>query len=241
MSQNWIPYKRHLIPSADTHIWRIRTDFQDTVMNELLSNLPADEQKRASKFIPIRSKRQYIVSRFVLREVLQHSTGVAKKEISFEINEFGKPFLPNGFPHFNISHSMDRALVALSWEAEIGIDIECMRQRDTTPKIARRFFSEAEVEDLFSLPREHQFKGFYNCWTRKEAYIKGKGKGLAIPLSSFAVSLIPGVPPILKYDINDSDAPKNWSFSELTVATDYAAAIAVHKSKHKIKLWDFKI
>ena len=98
---------------------------------------------------------------------------------------------------FNLSHSHGIALYALTRGREIGVDIEYFRPDVEAGKLAERFFSPREAAVLRALPEHLRREGFFNCWTRKEAYIKAEGKGMAIPLSAFDVSLTPGEPAAL--------------------------------------------
>ncbi|HEX2242050.1 MAG TPA: 4'-phosphopantetheinyl transferase superfamily protein, partial [Gammaproteobacteria bacterium] len=86
---------------------------------------------------------------------------------------------------------------AVTCAREIGIDIECIRSELAYEQIAERFFSPREVAALRTVPTSRQLKAFFDCWTRKEAYIKARGEGLSLPLDRFDVSLAPGEPATL--------------------------------------------
>jgi 4'-phosphopantetheinyl transferase len=106
--------------------------------------------------------------------------------------------------------------------------------------IARRFFSVREIADLESLPENEKRKGFFACWTRKEAYIKARGEGLSVPLSSFSVSLIPGEPARLLDAQSDSESSR-WSFLELVPEPRYVGALAVESPGCRPRYWDFTL
>jgi 4'-phosphopantetheinyl transferase len=112
--------------------------------------------------------------------------------------ERGKPALARGYAgsdlRFNVSHSDDVAVYAFSSGREIGIDVEAVRVIRDADDIAARFFSRCEYESYLALDARHRPLGFFNCWTRKEAFIKALGDGLYHPLDSFDVSLAPGEP-----------------------------------------------
>ena len=123
------------------------------------------------------------------------------ESISLEYNPWGKPALAAGFAdsdiRFNLSHSHGVAAYAIARGREVGVDVEMLRPDFASGGIAERFFSRTEIESLRSLPREHQTRAFFVCWTRKEAYVKALGCGLSIDLGSFDVSLRPEERPAL--------------------------------------------
>ncbi len=112
-------------------------------------------------------------------------------------------------------------------EREIGADIEKMREDMNLADISKRFFSSREYQELIALPVEQQKRGFFNCWTRKEAYLKATGQGLTFPLSQFDMSLSPGEPAAMIAHHSDPGQVSIWSIVDLDVGPDYAAAIAV--------------
>src|SRR5207247_6698768 len=127
---------------------------------------------------------------------------------------------------FSISHSHDAALFAVAKGSNVGVDIERIRPRFANEQIAEKFFSESEVKALRALPAELQPEGFFNCWTRKEAYIKARGEGLSLPLRDFDVSLKPGE---LARLLRHAQPPElaRWTLQALSVPAGYVAAIAV--------------
>ena len=102
-----------------------------------------------------------------------------------------------------------------------------MRANFAGEEIAERFFSRSEVAVLRALPAAMQIEAFFNCWTRKEAYIKAHGDGLAIELDSFDVTLAPGEPARLLTVRGAPDESARWSLQTLNAGAGYAAALAV--------------
>src|SRR5208337_3936157 len=99
------------------------------------------------------------------------------------------------------------ALYAVSFRRELGVDLERMRTNYQWEPIARRFFSPEEIDALNSVPGGLKYEAFLNCWTRKEAFVKGRGGGLSLRLDRFSVSLIPGEPVVsLKTEDNPLEA-----------------------------------
>ncbi len=165
---------------------------------ELSALLDDRERERAAAYHFERDRRRFIVRRALVRIEVAHATGGEPDSLRFIEGPQGKPSVW-GAPHlrFNVSHTEDLALVVMSREREIGCDIERIDPDRARRDVAKRFFSPQEFAALTALPEEQWAEGFFNCWTRKEAYIKALGIGLAYPLESFSVSLAPGDQPRL--------------------------------------------
>lgn len=175
--------------------------------------------------------------------------------LRFCYNPFGKPALTEpqgaGALRFNMSHSDDLALYAVTSGQEVGVDIEHLRDDFASEQIAERFFSPREVAMLHAVPLNMRTRGFFNCWTRKEAYIKARGEGLSLPLDGFDVTLTPGEPAALlsvresKPEVGDVIAGDNeleasrWSLRELRPGAGYAGAIAVQGHDWQLKCWQW--
>jgi phosphopantetheinyl transferase len=158
--------------------------------------LNPEETARADRFFMDVHRNRFIAGRALLRDLLAGYLGQPPEAIRFVYNEWGKPALAPGFAardlRFNLSHSQDLAMYAFVLERDVGVDLEMIRAEVANERVAENFFSPSEVATLRALPLEHQAEGFFNCWTRKEAYVKVRGQGLSIELKSFDISLIPG-------------------------------------------------
>src|SRR5262249_6058087 len=144
---------------------------------------------------------RFIVGRATLRAILGRYLARRPSELAFRYGEFGKPDLdvPQGADaiRFNMAHSHGRAALAVAVGRELGIDLEQERPIHDADRIVARFFSAAECRVYAGLPDDQKPAAFFRGWTRKEAYLKATGLGLALPLDSFDVSLAPGDPPRL--------------------------------------------
>ena len=188
----------------------------------LAAFLSPDEEARAARFRFPELGARFRVGRGMLRFMLGQHSGVPPERLCFAYSELGKPSLPS-FPevHFNASHSGDVWTCAIG-NAPLGIDVEQVRDMTDHQSIARRFFSPAEYESLCSIPPEERKFAFYRCWTRKEAYVKALGQGLARGLATFTVSA--GDEEISSVqDTLNSDA---WSVRAFAPAPGYVGAIA---------------
>jgi len=131
------------------------------------------------------------------------------------------------------------ALLAVARNRDVGVDIEFMRRDFATDDVARRFFSRPEVNQLASIASELKTEAFFNCWTRKEAYIKARGEGLSFPLDQFDVSCAPDAPAALLANRRDRGEVSRWSFQALSPEKEYAAALAVEGGFSRMCLWNF--
>lgn len=164
-------------------VWCFDLDAIDAA--EVGAVLSVDERERAARFRFAIHRERFIAARGALRYALGAVLEMAPAAIEFEYGEHGKPEL-NGV-QFNLSHSDRWALVAITRAAAVGIDVERVNPERGNPAIARRFFAEREIAELELLTGEAYTRGFFNCWTRKEAVLKAAGTGIAGGLSSFAV------------------------------------------------------
>lgn len=204
-----------------------RLDLEPARLAELSRTLAPDEHARAERYLLERHRRRFRAARGWLRERLAAELGVAAEALVFEYGPQGKPAL--GGPHaglrFNVSHSQDLALMALSWHHELGVDVEALRPDLDTEAIASRFFSLAEREALRKLPAPERGAAFFTVWTRKEAYLKLRGGGLHLPLDGFDVSL--DEPARLLRDAGDPDAVGSVALATVAVPEGFRAALAV--------------
>lgn len=207
------------------HVWSASLDPPSEEMGNMESLLSPAERERASRLRIDRDRRQFVVRRGLLRAILGRYLDRPGGELGFQYGEFGKPSLDprtsDGSLRFNLSYSFGVAFYAVARDVEIGVDVERLRNTVPHSAMAARYFAPAECAELERLPAEEQVQGFFNCWTRKEAYVKALGTGLVTALNSFTVNLTPGQPAVLR-----SDEP-GWALTDLDAVPGYAAAIAV--------------
>lgn len=199
----------------EVHVWH--AVLEEWLTDRLQIVLSEDERARADRFHFERDRNHFIVARGLLRTILASYLKVKPIDLMFCYGEKGKPTLmDDGWDNsvkFNLAHSQGMALFAFSRNREIGVDLEFIRDELAGEDVAERFFSQAEVTALRGLSPEKRRQAFFNCWTRKEAYIKACGEGLSMPLNEFDVSLVPGDPPALlknHKDPKDIDGGRNW-------------------------------
>jgi 4'-phosphopantetheinyl transferase len=227
---------------GDVHVWRADLARLDARAWELADVLSPDELERAARFRFERDRRRFVLSRAALRIILGIYIESKPESVRFTHNSFGKPMLGGDAArvplHFNASHSHELALYAFSAEQEVGVDVEQIRAEFASEDVAARFFSRREVEVLRGVAPELRPRAFFDCWARKEAYVKARGEGLSYPLDKFAVSLAPGETAALLSDELDPAETPQWLIAELRPADGYAAALAVRSREVKLTLFD---
>ncbi len=237
------PQQFFKLKTDQVHVWRVPLNQNPDRIPELKEVLSADERARADRFHFEKDRNQFIESRAVLRLLLSQYLNTSPKELTFASGSHGKPALANGLSsnglRFNLSRRDGLALIAFTCDREIGIDVELVRTDLPVFEIAEVSFSQSELATLRSLPESLQTAGFYNCWTRKEAYIKARGEGLSFPLKQFDVSLTPGAVARL-LDVKGSDTEVDrWTLAELEVGEDYVGAVACEGTSLDIKYCDW--
>jgi 4'-phosphopantetheinyl transferase len=189
------------------------------------------ERERAGRFAFRRDARRFIVARARLRQLLAARSGVPAESVALTYGAHGKPALADpgndrGL-RFNLSHRDELAVFAFSFGREVGIDIEALRELPDADDLAARFFSPREHEAYQALDRGERTVGFFNCWTRKEAFVKALGEGLSHPLDSFDVSLTPGEPAELLRVAPTPPDGRRWRLQGFAPAPGYVAAVAI--------------
>ena len=226
----------------------MKLDLVHEQWSPLIKLLSDEERARANRFRFDDPRRQFVICRATLRQILGAIHGVAPQDLSFQYGSRGKPELlfrelNSLVPQieFNVSHSGTIGLVAMSVGSSIGIDVEEYDPAVKFLQLAERFFAPLEATELKSLPPEKQIDGFYRCWTCKEAYIKALGDGLSHSLASFRVAIDPDQPASLRHVDGQPDEPIKWTTQSLNVGENHAAAVMVHRQECQIAQWDWPV
>ena len=220
----------------EVHVWLATLD--DYAPDSLKPLLAADELARAARFHFDKDRNHYTVARGWLRKLLAAYLVYEPAELRFAYAEKGKPAL-DGIHHaslnFNLAHSHGMAIYAFTRGREVGIDLEFIREDLADEKIAERFFSQNEIDAFTSLPAVQRKQAFFDCWTRKEAYIKARGEGLSLPLDEFDVSLGPGEVAALLRNHKDPNEITRWSMQALDVPAGFVAALVASGHDWKVR------
>jgi 4'-phosphopantetheinyl transferase len=204
--------------------------------------LSTEEQRRAERFRFATDRTSFVIGRALLREILAMYLQERACTIRLAYGPQGKPTLagPGGpLLQFNVAHSANMALYAFSPDRTLGIDVERVQAPHDLLSVAREFFAPDEYKELSELPESERSEAFFRCWTRKEAYSKGRGWGLSIPLAEFRVPL--GIEHYLM-PIRQSTDPieaRQWSLLDVSPAKGYVGALAVKSSEYRLRQYMF--
>jgi 4'-phosphopantetheinyl transferase len=209
---------------GDVHLWCWSLDATEHELAAARTLLSVDERARADRFVFERDRRRYVVAHARMRELLARYLRRPPASLEFRAGEHGKPDLVDGGGlRFNLSHSNDLALLAVGVTNDLGVDVE--RIRRMPDNLAERFFAEEECRALAALRGDVRMSGFFSCWTRKEALLKGIGTGLSGGLDSFAVSLLGDGP--ARIVASRGAETDGWRLEHLEPAEGYVGALAV--------------
>lgn len=211
------------LSSNDVHVWSAKIDPADARAEQLELVLSADELRRSKQFRCAEDQRRFVIGRGVLREILGMYARVEPREIIFRYGAFGKPELAHPAKtglQFNLSHSGELALFAVSLDRELGIDLERICFLPETDAIAQGFFSEKQKAMLRAAPADRRQTSFYQSWTRTEAVLKCTGRGFLD-------------------DVEARSLPENFDgkICELIPANGYAASLAVRGRPFELSAW----
>lgn len=227
------------IPSSDLnltcdeiHIWFAVLDQPVSEISGFIETLSKDELVKAGRFHFHKDRNRFIARHGILRTILGRYLGVKSSELHFCYGKAGKPAIAETFGkgtfHFNISSSDGVALFAFVRNYEIGVDIERIRDIPELELIVEQFFSAREKSFYHVLPQEKRRDAFFNCWARKEAFIKAIGEGLYWPLDKVDVASVPGEGHSLQTVEGDPRGVSDWSIHTLMQASEYAGALAIN-------------
>ena len=218
-------WSRLVATSGDDAIWLADLDAANAD-DTALSVLTEDERARAARFVFDTHRHRFVACRAWLRHRLGERLGRDAASLRFEYGAVGKPALAADALRFNVSHSDRYALLAITGHAEVGIDIERVRPLADMEGLAASVFSAAERDALAGVPADRKEDAFFAGWTRKEAYIKARGQGIAL-LKAVEVDLLPGRPArLLRVDGAPGELER-WSIQALSPVAGFSAAVCV--------------
>ena len=234
LMQNWENAPdRVSLGENEVHIWRTSLLRTAGEYRQLQTFLNENELTDAQNFFSTEKRWQWIAARGTLRFLLGMYLGTAPTQLTFCYNAHGKPHLSDEWQQeqvcFNLSHSSGLALYAFVRRRQIGLDIEHIRSSVRHVRLAQQKFAPGEYETLQQLALFEQQQAFFICWTRKEAYLKARGEGIAYGLRSFEVSLRPGEPAVLLENHLEPLECQRWFIKDISPRKDYVGALVVER------------
>ena len=225
------------INCQEIHLWKcfFETELVDSAkFQRLLSNC---ESQRAARFVYRHDRRRYIFFHGALRTILGAYTHVQPHLLEFSQNKYGKPFIltrDNSCKlQFSLSHSKDIALIAITRDREVGVDVEYIRPMQDAREITRKYFSCVERRIMLQLEDDVFNEMFFVCWTQKEAFIKAIGRGFSFSLDQFTVPIFGSNK---KVNCRESGA---WRYESFTVHPGYVGALASKKGSGQLDCFKF--
>jgi 4'-phosphopantetheinyl transferase len=221
-------------PVNRVQVWTASADAVSRARLQHYRSLVApDELERCNRFVREDDRVRFLLARAMVRTMLSEYVPVPPRDWRFRIETYGRPEvaeLPAGAPdlRFNLSHTPGLVACGVTVGRDIGVDVENVN-RTLTQQVPERFFSPQEVQDLRALPDDEQQMVFFDYWTLKEAYIKARGLGLALPLRQFTFIRTPGYGPRITFAPDLHDDPASWQFAQFWPTPEHRMAVAVRR------------
>lgn len=217
----------------EVHVWAVALDAAAATSHAWEIALTDDERARAEQIKLEAARQRFVVSRSALRTILGHHLAVEPQEVPLVYANNGKPELKAGELHFNLAHSGELALVAVTSGCPVGVDVEHVRPVRQRDELAHRYFTPAEIDAILALDELRRGEAFLNCWTRKEAVLKSIGTGLGYPLDAFAVPIGATVAAWIDIPARGSMAAARCCLMPLAPCAAYVAAVATLDEERK--------
>jgi 4'-phosphopantetheinyl transferase len=225
----------------EIHVWATTLTAAPGKLETFATTLSPDETARANKFKFEKHRNRFIAGRGIVREILGQYLKAKPSELHFDYSTNGKPELAGKFAaagiHFNLAHTEDLALIAVTRMGRLGVDVEGVRPIKNADELVARFFSPREDQLFQKVSDAEKPAAFFNLWTRKEALLKATGEGITRSLSLVEVSFLPGEPARLLAISGDAEKAAQWTLRELSPATGYTGAIAIQTGDVDAKCW----
>jgi 4'-phosphopantetheinyl transferase len=237
MSEPWTePRDWPPLAAGEAHVWLAYLPSALPFLPRVATALSPEEVARAEQFRFETHRERWQLTRALLRSLLGRYANVSPGAITFAQGAHGKPALAqpeNSGIHFNTSHSGDYAVFAMTRAGDVGVDIEQVREdMSRCDEIAQRYFAPGECAHLASLPAPERTRAFFDCWARKEAFVKARGDGLFSGLDQFEVSLTE--PRLLS--VANGHA-RDWWLAVLPPIEGYAGATVVKSAACTPRFW----
>jgi len=240
--QSWRPCPVDLeLSSQHVDVWRSTTQLPAMQRISLQQCLSPLEIERANRYRIMDRREEFIIARGLLRTLLARLLREDPLDLEFSIGSKGKPALrrpdTGSAIRFNVSHSHGIILIAMTHDREIGVDVEMIRDKTDHERMAQRFFSPAECEQLQRLPEADRQRAFFHCWTRKEAFLKATGMGITLALDSFDTAFWPAENAQLLATRWDEDEAGKWSMMHLAPSPEHVGTVAVEGAGASLRCW----
>jgi len=222
------------LSTNDIDLWFVNIEqIQDeSLLKQYQNILHNSEYKRNQRFVFEKDRKRHLITRALLRSVLsEYNKDIEPQDWRFTQNDYGKPeVIPQMNTHylnFNLSHSQQMIVLAVTNGKEVGVDIESLNSNTPTKELAKHTFAPQEYKQLKSLNAQNFHERFFDFWTLKEAYIKACGMGLSIPLDSFSFSFSAGNSIQISFEPTRQDTPEQWQFWQTNPNPEYIVSLGI--------------
>ena len=243
-SGNWkLPPKSVRLEDDDVHVWSALLDISEENVQYFLQLLDLEEQTRANSFFFELDRTRFIASHGLLRIILSSYVNIEPDKLHFSYNSQGKPYLVETFQdkklQFNMSHSQAFALYAVTFNRQVGVDLEHIYLIAEIDLLANHILTEREKGEWRKYPANERLEILFRYWACKEAYVKATGEGLALPLEKIHISLMPGSEAGLIRSDHSIREESRWSLQELHPVPGFAAALVVEGFDYRLNSWQW--
>jgi 4'-phosphopantetheinyl transferase len=219
----WLKTASFALSPGEVHVWRASLEIGSDTLLVCRQSLSLEERARADRFHFDDHRRRFIAARGILRHLLGGYTGTAASDVQFDYGPHGKPSVRQAETtiRFNLSHSGELMVAALSSTAELGVDIEKDDRQIPATDISKRFFTPEEHAEVQQEQAEQRTGIFLRYWTAKEAVMKATGLGLSLDPAKIAIALDP-----LRLTSLRGEAGSGWELRAFQPATGYTGVLA---------------
>jgi 4'-phosphopantetheinyl transferase len=236
---------RLLTSVDDVHVWSASSRIPREHLIRLAGTLSEDEHDRAQRYVNKSVRDRFVAARGALRTLLGRYLECDPGKVRFRYGVGGRPELASRQSDaglsFNVSHSHELTLIAMSRKRRMGIDLERIRPIPELEAIARDFFTATERADWGSLPEDEKLRAFFQGWTRKEAILKAIGVGLATSPGGIEVCIAGSEQVHLRHIESGNERLQEWRFLPLPHIAGYVSALAVEATVSPRKQVDAQV
>ena len=224
--------------SNDLQLWHGKVEAEDAHYQAYWRVLDADEQIHAGKLTNPLLHKRYVEIHGRLRNLLALTLNESPEQIRIKKAEHGKPYLVD-YPDvaFNLSHTAGLAMIAVARQCRLGVDIEICKPRLNVSGLVAKCFAKEEAAFWGQLSESEKIPAFYRFWTRKEAFVKATGHGIALGLNHCVIN--PENPTEFLSVPDCCGQAAAWHSLDVDVGQGICGAVVADKPFAAVRLMDF--
>ncbi|WP_157477431.1 4'-phosphopantetheinyl transferase family protein [Granulicella tundricola] len=223
----------------EIQLWRVHAEASGRLYDRCRDLLTADEVERLKRLRPGMAADEFVVGRGSLRMLLGAALRQSPREIVLQTGAHGKPFTPG--IEFSVSHSRGLILIALSWSATLGVDVEAIDPTIEALEIARDTFAASEIAVIEKAQEgAERVQVFYRWWARKEAVAKAHGQGITLSLKEFAVDVDAEEEREIFLSAESNPTNRCFFVRGISLPIGFAGALAAGESNLPLRCFDLE-